>query len=394
MTIQSGAGVEIAFKPEIAFGAKPGGSGGQRIRRVSSSLALSRQALRSNEIRADAQLANQRPGSRRVQGDVRGELAVGAWDTLLAAALRGIWSEGVAFAAGTGVTASAAGQGFTRVAGSWLADGFKVGDVVRWAGLSPGNDGRNLRIVGLSTATMTVAETVAEVAVANAACSCVVAGRKLLTGTQAPSFTIEQHFPDAGFSQLFTGCRVGGLDLSLTPDRLAEIGFAIVGRDMDLLEDAAAPYFIVPAAPPEGEAPAAADARLMLGGAELGVVTALQLKVDLGLRGDAVVGQTAAPDVFYGRTLIGGTLTAFVEDAALLSAFAGGGEASLHLLLSAGTAFVAVHLPRVIFTGGTIRLQGEHALPIRLPFQALVNTTGGPGTAGDAATMVVQSAEA
>lgn len=388
MTIQTGVSVDVAYKAEAGFGVAPGAVGAKLVRRIGSTLTMGRQALRSNEIRSDAQIAGQRHGSRRVQGELRGELSLGAWDDFLAAAVRGAWAAGAGF---TGqAAASAEGRSFTRAAGSWIGDGFKCGDVVRWSGLAAGNDGRDLRVVGLTDAVMTVAESVVD---ASAAATCAVAGGKAAVGTLAPSFTVEHQFTAAGFSQLFTGCRIGRMDLSLSPNRLAEIGFALVGKDMAVLEGADAPHFDAPAAPPVRHPLAAVDATLRLGGDDIGVVTGLDLTVDLGLAGDAVLGGDTVPELFYGRTSVSGTLTTFVEDAALLKNFTDGVEPALHVLLAprGGSGFLALHLPRLFFTGGDIRLQGGEGLPIRLPFQALLKPDGGAGTAWDAATVVLQT---
>lgn len=389
MTIQTGVAVDVAYKAEAGFGQMPNSAGGKLIRRVSSSLALSRQTMRSNEIRPDAQLAGLRPGSRKVQGELRGELAVAAWDDFLAAALRGGWSAGVGFSGA--VTASAAGRTFTRASGSWLVDGFRVGDVVRWSGLSAGNDGRCLRITALAAATMTVADTVAEASASTAGCA--VTGAKLVVGMQQPSFTIEQAFAEAGFSQVFTGCRIGGLQLTLTPNRLAEITFTVLGRDMAVLEDAVSPHF-TPLAPPGAHQPLAAiDATLRLGDRDVGVVTGLELKVDLGLVADAVLGTSGAPEVLYGRTLVSGVMTAFVEDAGLLKHFAAGDELALHLLLAPqnGGGFVSLYLPRLSFTGGDVKVEGDRGVPIRLPFQALIKTDD---STCDATTIAIQTSAA
>lgn len=378
MTLQTGAAMDIACAAESAFGIKPAAGAARLIRRVSTSLALSKAMLRSRDVRADAQTATLRHGHRRVRGELRGELAAGAWDDFLAAGLRGAWRPGASFAAqpGGGVTAEAAGRTFTRAAGSWPADGFKVGDVVRWTGLSAGNDARNLRVVALTAAAMTVAEPVEAVAAADEACACAVAGRKADTGTERPSFAIEQSYPEAGFSQLFTGCRIARMSLGLSPDGMASVGFTVAGRDMDLREGGDAPYFTTPAGPAEAAPLAALDGLLRLGGRDLGVVTGLELTVDLNVGGEPVVGAGVVPELVYGRTEITGALTAFLEDASLLAAFVAGEEAALHLLLPAPgvepRGFVAVHLPRLLFTGGEVLDRGEDGLPLRLPFQALL----------------------
>lgn len=393
MTLQTAIAVDIAYGAEAAFGALASSASGRLMRRTASSLALSKDSNTSAEIRPDYQVSDLRHGLRKVKGDIRSELAIAAHDDWLAAVLRGGWASGATFAAGAaGVTA--AGHAFTRNAGSWLADGFKVGDVVRWSGLSAGNDGRSCRVSDLSASVMTVAETVETVAAANSACSCSVAGRKLVNGVVQRSFTVEQHFPEAGFSQVFSGCRVGRLELVLPASGFVTATFGVQGRDMTVREGAEAPYFSGPQAAASEPALAAVDGTLRLGSRDVAVVTGLNLAVDLGLSGDGVLGSDRLPEIFYGRTSVTGTLTAFVEDAALLKSFDGEEELGLHVLLAApaSTGFLALHLPRLKFTGGDIRVEGAEGLPITLPFQALGRVDG--DARFDAATIVLQSCEA
>lgn len=394
MTLQTGITVDVVHGAEAAFGALAASNGGKLMRRTSSSLALSKDTSQSSEIRSDAQLVDLRHGLRKVKGDVRTELALAVHDDWLEAVLRGSWTSGAVLASGAAAV-TASGNGFTRDGGSWLADGFKVGDVVRWSGLSSGNDGRRLRVTNLTASVMTVAESVETVSIADSTCSCSVTGRKLTNGVRQRSFTIEHHFAEAGFSQVFSGCRIGRLDLVLPASGFVTATFGISGRDMMVREAADAPYFSGPSQAAANPALAAVDGTLRLGAADIGIVTGLDLSIDLGLTGDGVLGADVLPEIFYGRTTVSGTMTAFVEDASLLKSFDAEDELGLHVLLAApgasATGFLALHLPRIKFTGGSIRVEGQEGLPISLPFQALGRIDG--DARFDTATIVLQSAE-
>lgn len=394
MSLQTGITVDVIQAAEAAFGALAAPNTGQRMRRTSSTLALSKATSQSAEIRPDAQVVDLRHGLRKVNGDIKTELALAAHDDWLEAVLRGSWTSGAVLASGSAAITTS-GHALTRDTGSWLSDGFKVGDVVRWSGLSSGNDGRRLRIADLTATVMTVAETVETVASANNTCSCSVAGRKVLNGVQQRSFTIEHTFAEAGFSQLFNGCRIGSLDLTLPASGFVTASFGVSGRNMTVREGADAPYFSGPSPSTSAPALTAVDGTLRLGAVDIGVVTGLTLSIDLGLTGDGVLGADVLPEIFYGRTSVSGTMTAFVEDASLLKSYDGEDELGLHVLLAApgaaSTGFLAIHLPRIKFTGGSIRVEGEHGLPITLPFQALGRIDG--DSRYDAATIVLQEAE-
>ncbi|MBF0394676.1 MAG: hypothetical protein HQL38_18525 [Alphaproteobacteria bacterium] len=400
MTLQTGVAVDVAYEAEASFGLKPDAGGGRIIRRTASSINLRKESYQPNEVRSDFQIQDFRHGARRVEGSIEGELSLSTYDDFVEAALRGTWAAGVGFIAGsgTGVTVSDAGKTFTRAGGSWLTDGFKIGDVVRFANLDAGIDGRNLRVVGLTATVMTVAEAPgADVAVDDEACSCAVVGRKLTTGVVARSFAIEHVYNDVDFSQVFTGCRIGEMRLSLPPSGVAKVTFGVTGKDMELLEDAAAPWFTAPAPATTTGVLAAVDGVLRVAGVDVGVVTGLDLTIALGLKAEAVVGANTTPDVFYGRTNVTGNLTAFLTGGTLLKHFLDEDEVSLHVVLNepGGTGgFVAIHLPRLKFTSGDITGQGEQGLPIQLPFQALLKADGGAGTAWDKTTIGVQVSNA
>ena len=394
MSLQTGIAVDVVHGLEAVFASPALSSSGTRMRRTSSTLALSKATNQSAELRPDYQVVDLRHGLRKVKGDIKTELALVAHDDWLEAVLRGGWTSGAVLASGA-TTITASGHAFTRSNGSWLSSGFKVGDVVRWSGLSSGNDGRRLRVTDLTATVMSVAEAVETVSAGNGACSCSVAGRKLVNGVQSRSFTIEHAYADAGFSQLFSGCRVGRLELVLPASGFITATFGVTGRDMTVREGIAAPYFAAPAAMASDPALAAVDGTLRLGTKDIGVVTGLNLTVDLGLTGDGVLGADVLPEIFYGRTTVTGTMTAFVEDASLLKSFDGEAELGLHVLLAApgagSSGFLALHLPRIKFTGGSIGGEGEQGVPITLPFQALGRIDG--DARYDAATLVIQEAE-
>ena len=130
MPIAAGVFKQLAYKAETVYGTIPSASGAQSLRRVSSDLSLTKDTYQSNEIRADQQIADFRHGVRRVSGKVTGELSPRTYQDFFAAALRRNFSAGVS---ATSVSLTIAGTGptytITRATGSYLTDGFKVGDV-------------------------------------------------------------------------------------------------------------------------------------------------------------------------------------------------------------------------------------------------------------------------
>jgi hypothetical protein len=161
----------------------------QYLRRVTSSLNMTKETYQSNEINSNRQVADFRHGVQSIEGSVAGELSPGAYNLFMAAILRKAWAAGVTTGAITDVTAAAttgAAGTFTSAAHDFLADGFKVGDVVRWSGFAGGgataNNAHNFMITAITALVMTVVGLDGVPPVADAAgdsVTCVATGKKV-----------------------------------------------------------------------------------------------------------------------------------------------------------------------------------------------------------------------
>lgn len=403
MTLQSNVNVQLAYKAEDSFGQQASSAGGQLIRRVSSSLALTKDQIASNEVRADQQVADVRHGTRRVAGSVEGELSTQTYDDWIEALLRGTWTAGVSLSQSdlTSVGASSSSSNFTFAGGNPLALGLKVGDVIRFSGLSPtANNNKNFRITGFSGASnrvVAVTPAPADIAVADTTFTVAVQGRKLVNGVQKRSFTIEQLMPDVDMSEMFTGVRIGAGNFNLQPNAMATVGFDLQGQNGEVLTGASSPYFASATAQTNTGVLAGVSGAIRLAGVEQAIVTALQFSITTNLNSQPVVGAVQVPDIFYGRSVVTGSVSAFVEDANLINVFLNESEVDLVAVLeAAGTDpkdFLAFSFQRVKLNGVQKTIGPEGGVIATFPFQALLKT-GGAGTAFDQSTVVVQRSNA
>ena len=127
---------QVAYKVESAYGVAPGQSGAQALRRVQSTLDLTKETYQSQEIRTSQQMADFRHGVRSVTGKIGGELSPGTWADFLRLALRRDFTAVTAIASLSVTIASTTSNRYTvtRSTGSWLTDGVKVGMVGRLSG--------------------------------------------------------------------------------------------------------------------------------------------------------------------------------------------------------------------------------------------------------------------
>lgn len=400
MTIASGIFKQLRYKKEVTWGVAPGATGAQLLRRTTSDLNMVKNAYESNEMRSDFQVADMRHGIRSVNGNINGELSPLTYVDFFAAILRKAAVAGVS-ATSLSITSNISAKTFTRSAGSWLTDGFKVGDVVRFSGYTAGNVGmnaRNYRIAALTATIMTVADSTGMVdAAAVTSISCAVTGKKIwvpTTGHTDDSFSIEHYFADLAQSELFTGCKVNQLDISLPATGMSTIGIGILGKGVTT---AASAYYTSPSAETTTGLLTGVSGKLRVGGADVANVTAANLSIQAGLSPAEVVGSNDIGAVFPGRVRVSGEFSAYFEDVTMRDAFINETEIALHLLLTTGSeanaSFLNFVLPRLKLSGAT-KDDGEKGLIQTIPFTALLNTAGGTGLDTEKTTISIQDSAA
>jgi hypothetical protein len=399
MTIATGVNKQLRYKKEVTWGTLPGVGSAQLLRRVTSNLSLKKDTYQSNEIRSDFQVADFRHGVRKVEGAIAGELSPGTYADFYAAALRKLFA---ATAAITGASITIAGSGptytVTRAAGSFLTDGVKIGDVIRLSvgSFNAANIAKNLVVVGLTATVATVVPLngVALVAEGPIATSTVtVIGKKTFTPTTGhtdDSFSIEHWHNDVAQSEVFSGCKVSKFQTNLPPTGMATATFDFMGKDVTA---ATAQYYTSPTAATTSGVLAAVNGIIYAGGNQIALLTGLQLNYDGAMTADPVVGSNTYPDIFEGRVVINGQMTAFFQDATLRDYFLNETEVSIFCAFATGNAaaadFIGFNLPRVK-CGGSDKDDGEKGIVQTIPFTALFNSLGGAGTATDQSTLIVQ----
>lgn len=403
MTQATGIAKQLRYKKESTWGAAPGASGAQLLRRMTSNLALVKDAYQSNEIRSDFQRADFRHGTRRVEGDLNGELSAGTYKDLFAAVCRQAFQTAASTGAQTNITATVAAPQFVRGAGSFLTDGFKIGDVVRWTGwASPAtaNNTRNFLITALTATQMTGVFLDGTAVAAKAAGDSVtgtVAGKKTwapASGHTDDSFAIEHWHSDVSQSELFLGCKIQQMTFNLPATGMATLATRVMGKDITAAGSA---YYTSPTAETATGVMAAVNGALYVAGTKIAFVTGGALTINGNMSAEPVVGSNVYPDIFEGRIIVNGQLTAFFEDGTLRDNFINEDEISLILALTANNQaaadFISIVLPRLKL-GSANKDDGEKGLVQTLSFEALYNSSGGTGVSSEKTTISIQDSQA
>ena len=403
MPIATGVAKKLVYKKQSALGTIASAAGAQYLRRVTSNIDLKKATYQSGEIRPDLQRADFRHGIRSVDGTINGELSPGSYADFLGSLLRQAWqapsTTGAIITVTAAVTTGASGT-FTRSAGSYLTDGFKIGDVIRWTGWATTgvpNNSHNFLITALTALVMagTMLDGVAIGAkVAGDSVTGAVVGKKNwvpLTGHLREYYTIEHHYSDIAQSEVFTDCVISQANLKMPASGMNTVDFPVMGLNMNTSTSA---YFTTPTAATSSGVTAAANGALYVAGVAVGLITGLDFTINGNYSAPGgVVGSNVDPDIFQGSIDVTGNATVYFQDAVFRDYFKDETEVSIiAVFTTANTAaadFIAFTMSRVKF-GGSSKDDGEKGLAMTMPFTALLNTAGGAAVANLATTISIQ----
>lgn len=409
MAFATGVFKRLSLKRQAALNvvAPAGAAGSARyMRRVTSTLDLAKANYASNEVNQSQQVRDMRHGVRSVPGSLSGELSVGAYQEPFSSVMRKDAVIGGTTGAIATITVASSGAGtkagtFTRSAGDYIADGFKVGEVVRQTGPANANSNKNLMITALTALIMTVrtldgSDLIAQAPVAGVTLT--MAGKKTYcpqTGQLRLYHTIEHFYSDVPTTEVYRDCVFTGATISLPATGMATVEFPIMGLNEYVPADPTVEYFTNPAAAAAGPITAAVNGVIMVNGVAVANVTGLTITI-AGAHSapGGVVGSNEDPDIFPGVLTVTGQATVLFNSNAHRLLFINETEFAIACALTgdntANAGFVAFIMSRCKYTGRTLD-DVATGISQTLPFQALENVNGGgAGTVNDATTIVIQ----
>lgn len=403
--IATGVFKKVAIKKQAGQGviAPAGAAGSARYqRRTSSTLNLTKASYGSAEILVSQQRRDFRHGVRAVTGSLSGELSVGGYQQQFEAVLRKAAVAGATTGVVANLTFASSGAGtyagtITRAAGDFLAEGFKIGDVVRGSGAGVGANTQNLLVTNVTALVLTVRSlNKTDIAAQGAAAgqTIAVAGKKTFipqNGHTRDYFTVEHWFSDISESERFIDTVFTGATITLPATGMATVEFPAMGLDM---QTGQVEYFTNPANAPVGPITAAVNGAIMVNGQVLGVLTGLTITIAGNHAAPGgVVGSNTDPDIFPGVLDVTGQVTALFSSAAMRDLFINETEFALVGVFTgdntAQAGAIAFVMPRVKFNGAE-KDDVQTGITQTLPFTALEAVNGGAGTASEATTISIQ----
>lgn len=392
-TIAVGPYKRVTFVKQGAQGAAAAGGAaiGKNARRVTCTLDKKKAQYRSAEQNTSMQRKDSRHGVVSVDGTLSGELSAGAYQSffesvcrqlVVAAPTSGPLATVAAVSSGAGTYAGT----FTRSAGSFIADGFRVGHVMRWSGWATTgvpNNAHNLLITALTPTVMTVLslhkiDIGAKVAGDNVTAT--LAGKVTYvpqTGHTRDYYTFEHFHADLVKSEVFRDVVIGGFSVKMGNTGMIGIDFPLMGLDM-IPGNAA--YFTSPAAAANGGLMASANGAVIVNGIKAGVITSAEFTAtgNYSVPG-GVVGDNIDPDVFPGIVEASGSVTVLFDSVTMRDYFLNETECTLAFAFTTGNLpssdVVAFVIPSAKF-GGADKDDGEKGISLTMPFIASERTDG------------------
>lgn len=399
MALAKGIAKVVAIKKETTWGTLAGAAGSRYLRRVTSAFNLAKETYQSEEIRTDYQVADYRHGVRSAEGQVSGEFSPGSYSDLIAAALAKDFAAGVAIT-GAAINTAASGSQYTltRGAGSYITDGFRIGDVVRITAataLNADTINKNLLITALTPTVATVSVlngSTLTVPGTGTAVSLSVTGKKTYipqTGHTSDSFTVEEWFANITQSEVYTGCKVNTVGISIPSTGMSTIDFNFMGKD--LTQVGTSQYFTTPTAQSTSGVFAGVNGLVIFNGTPVAVITDTSLNINRNISNATVLGSNSIADTFDGRCIVDGNISVYFTDAIARDVFKNETEVSLIFTLTtnnlATADFVSITLPRVKLNSFT-KDDGEAGITASTDFVALLNPINTAG--GEITTITVQ----
>lgn len=362
MSYQEQSNALVAFKVQSGLGSQSSGAGATLLRQNGGQGGrLTKAATESGEIRSDMLSSRGRHGTQKTNGAYTSELSLGSHDAILEAVMRGTWgSADLQLDEGDFTSITTGANTIVLASGSPISLGLRIGDVIRITNqaTSTGNNGRNLRITGLSSTTITVAETLTVNAVADTDCEVTRPGRVLINPVLPVKryFTVEEYETDIDGSEVFTDCAWGSLHFSMQPNGIVMLDTTWVGTgQFETVTASSAPFFASPSLP-TGVPLAALEATVRKGTTDLVDLTAFDLTIDITPTAPDVVASRYAPDVFTGSMQISLNLTTLRSDLLDVADFLDETPLSLHVLFAEPESepkdFVSLFVPN--FTLGAV----------------------------------------
>jgi hypothetical protein len=198
-------------------------------------------------------------------------------------------------------------------------------------------------------------------------------GDVLKAGTTRRSFSFLRVFEDmvAGSRKyhLTKGGEIASMELKVTAKSVTSLTFEVMGKTLTF--ETAAPVSSTFGALSTTGVMDGFTGSISEGGSAIAIVTEVSFKLENNMERRFAIGSTDTLLPTQGRSIVTGSLTAYFESDALYQKFLSDTESTLDFTLSNGSYSYAFSFPKIKYTDGNPDVQGEKAILLTMPFQAV-----------------------
>lgn len=311
-TVETGNLAQLVYAKEKIFGTQDASASGIILRQTGFDLTPNRNYIENAELRRDGMKAPGRGGAFRGSGFANGQLSFGTYDDLFAAALGNYnWDaankvslrSSVPSQCGTLAVDSAA-KTITRAAGSFVTDGYRIGDVARTVGFADaGNNGSF--VISSVTALALTFSTVTTFVTATAS-----AVPKIALDVR-PSFTFQKEHLANGFFFPYLGGVVGGFEMEGKPNAAIELKFDFLTKSVSA--ESTSSIFTNYTQPNTNDLITSWEGQIKIAGSVAANVTNWKYKFNRNLDSAEVVGSSALYDIQPQEAEVSGSMDLYFD---------------------------------------------------------------------------------
>jgi len=388
MTIAKEINKVLTVYKQTGLGVPRSGSGGQSLRRETSSGKLAVATYENNEITSHQQSTGKTHGGRSSTFTLNGLLSGNTYSTLFASILRGAFAATTPIASlSITITVPGGVPTLTAAAATFLTNGIKIGDVIRiTAGTYANavNRDNNLLVLSVSETVITGVTLNGSTMIAEgpiASSTLTVVGKKLaapITSQTSDYWTVEEYHADITRSELFTDAVFSSADVSIPASGNTTVAFNAVALDRT---SSGAQVLTTPTAETTTDVLQGIKGAVIVQGAAVANVTGATIKIDgtVAPMGN-VLGANVAPDVSRGVLKVSGQLTAFFENGTMSGYFDAATPISIAIVDAAdetnNSEFISFVMSKVKLEGDD-KDTAETGIVRTYPFTAEINGDGG-----------------
>ncbi len=359
----NGANSATYYVEETTPGVTPTSPVWTKLRNTGGIPAITKDTLQSAELDESREIKSIRTGNESAAADFSTELSFGSHDDLFANAMSSSWVLGAE--AGTiEVTVDEVAKKFTRTAGDFLSDGFMVGDLVGFPGLT-GNNAVPFIATEVTATTITGGAIILELT-AETASTIAASGAKLGTGNLCKTVSLMTHLKGkCGTIDKYivtAGVEMTGWTLEVAVNAQVTGSFPAIGRAQTVAD-----------APPAGSTfnpdntnrpYTGVDGKIIQDGAVAGGVTSISFTNDNNASPQFVIGSKAVSFVERGTANNSISASAFMYDETDLQKFLNEEIVNIGVILNhPDGGAMSFTVPQTVLTAATPEL-GEGSVTI------------------------------